>query len=380
MRIAYATTFNARDVHQWSGTPYHMSQALEAAALNLHYVGPLQRQLPRFFKLKQIIKKYAMQQRESPRFNIHVAQHYSQQVAQQLKNISYDAVLAPLINPIAYLDTVKPIYLWTDAVYAALLGFYAPFSTHSFNTIQQGNAITQACLERCKKIFFSSQWAANSAIELYGIDTNKIHVVPFGANISAYPDEQQIKTIIEKRATDKIKLLFLAKSWQRKGGDKVLQIAKTLHENGHAVELTIIGYTAEQLNLTPVPPYLRCLGYISKHQSQGLQQIQNILAQTHFLIVPSQAEAYGIVFCEANAFAVPCLTTHVGGIGSIINDYVNGIKYANNASIEKYCHDIVSFSQDRKRYQAFAWQAYQTFIQQLNWQVAVKKVKSLILE
>lgn len=378
MRIAYASTFDARDVHNWSGTPYHMSQALALTGMEVNYIGSLKRQLPTGFKAKQLFKKYICAQRESPRFNITAAQNYSRQVAKQLASLSVDTIVSPLINPIAYLDTDKPIVLWTDAVYASLLGFYPPFAYHSASTISHGNRMTSSCLDRCKLAIFASDWAANNAIELYGVKKEKVKVVPFGANIDQHPSFSEISSIIKNRAKDKIKLLFLAKSWERKGGDTVLAVAKALHEAGCAVELTIVGYTPPDLCL--IPPYVTCLGFISKHHAEGKQRIRQLLADTHFLFVPSRAEAYGIVFCEANAFGVPCLTTYIGGIGTIVKNHVNGMTFGLNTSVNEYCNYIVNLMSDRARYEEMAFAAYHEYESRLNWKVAAGQVKQLILE
>src|SRR3990167_1115131 len=372
MKIAYATTFDARDVHNWSGTPYHMSHALKNACVEIEYIGSLKRKLPPFFKWKQVFKKWACDQRESPRFNRFAANHYSQQVMQQLKSLSVDAILAPLINPIAYLDCKQPIILWTDALYAALLGFYPPFFYHSPSSMQQGNEITAACLSRASLAIFSSDWAARSALELYGISKEKVKVVPFGANIDSYPNYSDVQTIIKNRSHHTIKLLFLAKEWERKGGEVVLAVTKALHDAGHSVELTLIGCTPKNLN--PIPAYIQPLGFISKFNLEGKLKIQNLLKESHFLFVPSRAEAYGIVFCEANAFGMPCLTTYVGGIGTIVKDHLNGMTFALDASIQTYCDYIVNMMQDRKRYEALALSSYNEFITRLNWKVATEQV------
>lgn len=376
MRIAYTTTFDARDVHNWSGTPHYMAKNFQACGMEVDYVGPLKRQLPRFFKLKQFFSKHLSGQRESPRFNIHAAKSYSLQVAHALAKSPVQAIISPLVNPIAYLECKQPIILWTDALYAALLGFYSPFSAHSASSVTQGNIVTAACLSRCQLAIFSSEWAANSAIELYGCDKSKVKTVPFGANIDDYPTHAEISDIIKKRDKKKIKLLFLAKSWERKGGDIVLAVTKALHEAGYPVELTIIGY--EPKNIAGLP-YVNCLGFISKHTPEGLKKIQNILSDTHFLFVPSRAEAFGIVFCEANAFGVPCLTTYVGGIGSVIRDNINGMTFGLDIPVQTYCDYIVNLMHDRTRYEELALSAHHEYETRLNWTSAAREVKQLIV-
>lgn len=376
MRIAYTTTFNANDVHNWSGTPYHMAKAFSDHS-SVDYIGSLSRKLPLFFKTKQVFKKYIASQRESPRFNVVAAKHYSQQVTKRLANLPVDAVVSPLINPIAYLDTQKPIVLWTDALYAALLGFYPGFSAHSAQSVEQGNIITTECLNRVKLAIFSSDWAANSALELYGVSREKVKVVPYGANIQSYPNHEEIKEIIKRRRTDVVKLLFLAKSWERKGGDIAVAVAKALHENGIPVELNIVGYTPK---LIDKPPYINLLGFISKQTAEGKQRINELLATSHFLILPSRADACPMVFAEANAFGLPCLTSYVGGISTAIKDNVNGMTFGLDASLAIYCEYIADLMQDRTRYDWLALSAHHEYESRLNWKTATHQVKKLIAE
>lgn len=376
MRIAYTTTFDANDVHHWSGTPYHMARAFIDDGMTVDYIGPLERKLPRLFKLKQIWHKTVTGQRASTRYNIPAAKEYAAQVAKQLASINVDAIVAPLINPIAFLDCKQPIVLWTDALYAGLLGFYATSANHSVAAINESNAITAACLARCKLAIFSSDWAANTALQHYGADKTKVRVVPYGANITSHPDENAIGNIISARTHTKIKLLFLAKEWERKGGDTAVAVARALHAAGHAVELTIVGYSPSHLE--PLPSYVTCLGFISKRRAEGQAKINELLAQSHFLILPSRADACPMVFAEANAFGLPCLTTYVGGIATAIKNDINGMTFALDAPVERYCDYIVNTMTNRARYEELALSAYNEYKTQLNWQVAVAEVREMI--
>lgn len=375
MRIAYATTFDARDVHNWSGTPYHMSHALADTGMEVDYIGSLKRKLPAQFKVKQLVSKFLSNQRESPRFNCHAAKHYSAQVAEKLKNSVAQAVIAPLINPIAYLECKQPIILWTDAVYASLLGFYPPFAYHSASSVQQGNAITAACLARCRLAIFSSEWAASNALQLYGVSREKVKVVPYGANILSYPPRADIQSLIQRRDTKKIKLLFLAKSWERKGGDIVLAVANALHEAGYPIELKIVGITPKLMHK---PPYIHLLGYISKQTAEGKESIFKLLSESHFLFLPSRADACPMVFAEANAHGLPCLTTYVGGIATAVKDGINGMTFGLDEPVTAYCDYIVNTVYNRDRYEALALSAHNEYESRLNWKVATQQVNNLI--
>lgn len=375
MRIAYTTTFDARDVHNWSGTPYHMSQALTQSGMEIEYIGSLARKVAPFSALRKFWYHSICNQRDSKRFNVYTAQKYSEQVAQQLQGKNIDAVISPLFNPIAYLECKQPIVLWTDAVYSSLVGFYPPFAYHNVRSIHDGNALTSACLSRCSLAIFSSEWAANSAIQLYGADRNKVKVVNYGANIGKYPTLEEVRQTIKKRPQDKIQLLFLAKSWERKGGDIVVAVTKALHQAGYPVELNIVGYTPK---LEDKPDYIHTLGFISKQTPEGRQRLAKLLDESHFLFLPSRADACPMVFAEANAYGIPVLTSYVGGIASAVTDNVNGMTFALDAPTSTYCDYIVNLTQDRHRYEALALSAHNEYETRLNWKVAAAKVKQLI--
>jgi glycosyltransferase involved in cell wall biosynthesis len=376
MKMAFATTFDGRDVSKWSGTPFHMANAFEREGMSVEYIGQLKRRLPPFFKIKQLWKQITCGQRDSPRFNIAVAKYYSEQVLQQLTSLNTDVILAPQINPVAYLESKKPLIVWTDALYSSLVAFYPGFSTHSADTIEQGNIIVRECLSRCQLALFSSDWAARTALEIYGTSKDKVKVVPFGANLKTRNTLSDIRTMLASRSRTKVKLLFLGKHWDRKGGDIVFRVAKALHAAGQPVELHFVGCMPPKN--TEIPSFIHCYGFISKRTPEGIMQITQLLRESHFLFVPSRAEAYGIVFCEANAYGLPCLTSFVGGISTIVKDNINGMTFALEAEPSLYCEYIMKLMQNYAEYEALALSSFNEFETRLNWEVSVKKVKELM--
>jgi len=378
MKVAFATTFDGRDVSNWSGTPYYMSKGLADGGLQVEYIGSLSRKVAPFFKIKQAWKKFAAGQRESPRHNVIAAQHYSRQVAEKLKSIHADVIISPQINPIAYLDVKQPLVLWTDALYASLIGFNPAFANHSASSIAQGNIITAECLSRCALAVFSSDWAARTALEIYGVDKNKVKVVPFGANLHCTHKLSDIKHMLTLRSRKTVKLLFLSKRWEMKDGKKVLAVAKALHACGQAVELHIVGCHPPKNEV--LPSYVKCHGFISKRTPEGVVQITKLLEESHFLFVPSRSEAFGIVFCEANAFGLPCLTTYIGGISSVVKDNVNGMTFSLNASPTEYCDYIMRLMATYADYEALALSAFNEYETRLNWQSATVSLRKLINE
>ncbi len=376
MKLAFVSNFNALDIHKRSGTPFHMAKAFESQGVEIHYIGSLKTHVPFGFKIKNLWKKLIGAKQESSRNNTYAMQHYAKQVDEQLSHIKVDAILAHISNPIAYIKSKTPIILWTDGLYAGMLGFVTHFSKDPQTTIQQANEGTSAALSHCKLALFSSEWAANSAIEIYGMAKEKVKVVPFGANIEKKNSLTDVKAFLKLRTPKIIKLLFVGKEWKRKGGDVVFKVAKKLHAQGHAVELNFVGCYPPPHE--EIPSYIKCHGFISKRTPLGMKQITDLLSESHFLFVPSRAEPFGIVFCEANSFGLPCLTSYVGGIGTIVKDRVNGMTFALDSPTEAYCDYITHLMQNYRKYEELALSSFHEFEARLNWDVTTSQVKNLI--
>lgn len=377
MNIAYVTTYDAQDLRQWSGTPYFMSQHFERAAVTVDYIGSLITQLPPAFRLARAWKRIVHGQKESARFNIAANKYYAHQVSQRLKNSSAQAIVAPQVNPIAYLDCQQPLVLWTDALYAGLLGFYPPSNNLSAISVQQGNEVTAECLSRCRLAIFSSEWAARSAIELYGTAQEKVKVVPYGANMECHHTQADIQEMLKLRSPKLVKLLFIGKQWDIKGGDIVFRIAQGLHAAGQAVELNFVGCYPPGND--SIPAYIKCHGFISK-RGDGMALMSKLFRESHFIVAPSRADCCPMVLAEGNAFGLPGLTTYVGGITTAIKNNRNGMTFSREAPIEQYCDYIIHLMDDYSQYEALALSSFHEYSTRLNWQVAIQHVKSLIQE
>ena len=231
-------------------------------------------------------------------------------------------------------------------------------------------------LQRSKLAIYSSEWAAKTAIEFYGTNPNKVKVVPFGANINTNRSLERVSDSIESRSKSKCKLLFIGVDWVRKGGSIVYEVAKKLNQLGQPTELTVIG--CKPILEEPLPEYIKSLGFISKASEEGRQRISQLISEAHFLIVPSQAECYGIVFCEANSLGVPCISTKVGGIPTIIKDNINGKLFDSAADVEQYFTYILNLFSNYSEYKKIAYSSFREYNSRLNWNTSGQIIKELL--
>lgn len=376
MKISYVTTYNAKDIHQWSGLGYYLAQSLENQGTEIDYIGNLNFKNELFFKAKQFwyqrFGKRYQRYRES-----FVIKDYAKQVLKKLP-ASADIVFAPGSLPVTYLDTKKPIVVYNDATFAGMINYYDAFSNLCAETIKKGNELEQQALDNCTLAIYSSDWAAESAIKNYNVSPSKIKVVPMGANIACNRSIADIKEILKNKSKDVCHLLFLGVDWVRKGGDLVLETARLLNERGIKTELHIAGIA--DLPVKNLPSFVKSYGFISKSTPEGQKKLSALIAQSHFLVVPSQAEAYGLVFCEANSFGLPAIATKTGGIPTIIKDDVNGFTFDLNAKAPEYADYIQSKLTNYQTYEALALSSFNEYQQRLNWEVAGKQIVELLKE
>jgi glycosyltransferase involved in cell wall biosynthesis len=119
-------------------------------------------------------------------------------------------------------------------------------------------------------------------------------------------------------------------------------------------------------------------GFVDKSTEWGRAELQSLFAESHFLILPSEAECYGLVLCEANAYGVPCLASSVGGIPTIIRNGVNGRLFDDRNDGSSFAQFVLSVFGDHVRYQALAHTSYEEYRARLNWQVSGARVRELL--
>ncbi|MDJ0647628.1 MAG: glycosyltransferase family 4 protein [Xenococcaceae cyanobacterium MO_188.B19] len=377
-KIAYVSTNSLTNIRNWSGLNWYIGKALQMQDFNLNYIDklPISRNL--FLRLKSSFYRRFTQKHYQRERDPITLKHYANSVQEKLINLdSIDFIFSQSTIPIAELKSDIPMVFWTDATFAGMIGFYPEFNNLCRETIKHGNQLEKKALEKAKFAIYSSDWAAETAIKYYQIEPSKIKVIPFGANVNDYKTLETIKDIVNARPRNICKLLFLGVDWQRKGGEIALKVTEKLNKIGLISELTVVG--CNPFSDIKQPKFVKCEGFISKSSKTGREKINNLLAESHFLILPCDAECYGLVFCEANAFGVPVLATKVGGIPTIIKNGKNGNLFEKQETISSYVSYISNLFHRYAEYKKLALSSFHEFETRLNWKVASAQFKKLVL-
>jgi len=388
MRLAYATIYDATTTaagfSSYNGVGYHMAKSLLRAGLDLDYLGPLRETYAPIFLAKQLFIRKFVKRVYNRHRETRACRDYSRQIgAKLLRQGPYDVVFSGLSvgsQPVAYLQTKVPIVIWTDSTLASAVNFYPDFVPQRmvWSNLQAGLENEREAVKRAALLIYSSDWARREAIQQYSLDPDKVKVVPLGANEEHTPPRSMIEQLVTSRPTDVCRLLFVGMDWHRKGGDIALAVAEELHRRGVRVELTLVG--SAPTDGRTLPSYVRPMGLITRRTGEGARTLDELFARSHFLILASRADASPHVLVEANSFGVPCASTNVGGIPSIISDDVNGRMFSKDATASQYANWIAFVFSRPEVYRAMAMSSFDEYEARLNWTTSGQSVARLLDE
>ncbi|MBY0477402.1 MAG: glycosyltransferase family 4 protein [Chitinophagaceae bacterium] len=371
LKIGFAGRWDPRDKKSWSGTYYYSYQQLQAFAdveiIHLPYPKWLREYLITFYKNPQ---KWFYQRKTAVEFLKPYAKYFSKQLEKELIKRKLDLLYMPAAPQLlAYTDLKLPVIFMTDATFQQIQGYYDTWQNFSPFNIRQGIELDQLAFQKATHCMLASNWCKQSAINDYGLKEEKISVVPLGANLDTIPAKEEL-TVDGKSC----RLLFLGVEWERKGGAIALETFYQLKQKGMHATLHIIGC---------VPPVevndaaITVIPYLNKNNPEEFQQLHQILLQTDYLLLPTRAEAAGVVFCEASAYGIPSITTNTGGVATYVRDGINGFALSADAGAEAYTDIIATLHNDVAAYTSLCFSSREFFDQELNWNAWGKQFQQI---
>jgi starch synthase len=157
-----------------------------------------------------------------------------------------------------------------------------------------------------------TQWAAASLREDYGVDPERIRVIPFGIEIPGLEDAPPAAL------SDGLpRVTFVGNSMERKGGSWLLELhRRRLRKH---CKLTLV--TPERVVAEPGVTVVNDIRGGTGADSRLLR----LLRGTAVLAFPSQQDTFGYVAVEAQAAEVPVVAFRVNGVQEIVENEVTGL-------------------------------------------------------
>lgn len=234
-----------------------------------------------------------------------------------------------------FLNTKKPIIYYTDATANLMINYYW-FNCHPLS-IKMACWLEKKASQNAMLNIRASLWATNSVIKDCKCNPSKCVTLEFGANI----DSSDIIPIVPYK-TGQLRVLFSGVEWARKGGDIAVDTVKLLRERGLDAILHVVG-------IKELPGYCRNCdyivnhGFLDKNVNESYYKYISILRNSHILLLPTQAECAGIVFCEASSFGIPSYTYATGGTENYVQNGINGftLSASSGAGASEFAEQIL---------------------------------------
>ena len=166
--------------------------------------------------------------------------------------------------------------------------------------------------ERAGWILTASEWAAAALRRRQSKVSRKITVVPWGMDVDAFPrslSEHRWERSHQLGFSPKV--LFMGGDFERKGGFALLDAWQRGGFGSHAV-LRVV--TSASTPPSALPEGVEWVGPLKPRTEAWLQA----WASADLFAMPTQSEAFGVVFQEAAAAALPVVATEVCAVPELV--------------------------------------------------------------
>jgi glycosyltransferase involved in cell wall biosynthesis len=378
--LLLVTTEDPFNLKAWSGIPYSLRQALERQLPQVSVFRPPPPSRAPLDAARRLLfgaHKYPLWITKS------TLRQNARAVQAEIDRLHPDAVLSISGQCIAYLQNPGvPTFMFSDAPYLAFCETYAPWETPPLR-IATFAAEEAAAARRLDGLCFGSQWACDEARRLYSLpNADPLHVTPLGANWTPTLTRHQVLDHIDLRIaripTEGIELLYLGKDWERKGGPLAVQVAERIRAAGHQVRLHVVGCRPELGAAAGPDGFITVHGLLYQSDPEQSARLADLFLRSHFLIVPTLAECFGIVFAEAQAFALPPVSRAVHAVPSIIREGITGLLFPPDAGPEPYAERMLALIAQPDTYRQMAVAARDWYEQTLTWDRTAEAITHVI--
>lgn len=322
------------DRRAWSGTKFKICEGMQRAGYNVVWIRAGRKWAS---KLGNIIFHLFAPKGNKFRFTSYAARLNASFICKkQLSECDYLFFASDQHTFANYLKTSKPLVAYSDATFSLLTNYYYPRKTEW--VFKNSDRCERKSLQRCRVVLMSSDWAADSCVRDYGVDSQKVHVLEFGANL----DDEHIISASPYKG-EQLNVLFSGVEWKRKGASVAIDAVRLLNQQGINARLSLVGIRpdvipTEYQNL----PFVEYVGFLNKNKPDEYQRFAQIIAQSHITILPTIAECSPIALIEASAFGLPIFTHDTGGIANYVENGVNGYRLPLGCGAEGFASAIAN--------------------------------------
>lgn len=169
-------------------------------------------------------------------------------------------------------------------------------------------------------IFTISDRLRSSVIELYGLDPDRVHTTYAGPNFDIRLIDETLRKPRQNHAPT---VLFIAKEFERKGGDTVAAAFLRLRGKVPQARLVFAGAPSMPAEFQALPN-VEHLGLLDKNNAGQLNRLLTAYRNADVLVLPSRRDPFPTVIREAMFFGIPCVATDIWAMPEMIEEGKTG--------------------------------------------------------
>jgi glycosyltransferase involved in cell wall biosynthesis len=326
MRIAFVSDVDPYDRAAFSGSTYQILQIVLATGAKVEVVGPVMENWRfRSVRLSTIPHRIMGRGVAWPKHPF-LIRPCAEEVDNATRRIRPDVIFSPGSNAIAYSNFLKPTVFWADAPFAAMVDYYPwpQFQNLTPDSRHYGMEADTRAVRYSFASIYRSSWGRDAAIRDHHADPARTHVLPLPGNLFRRWSREEVSALLPERLKSPWKIFFSGVDWLRKGGDHAVAIVNALVALGQPCEMSIAGVTPPPEALAAARFPVHCVGRLNLNHPANRKVLCDLLQSSTFFVVPSTAEALGLVFCEALGAGVPAVGRATGGVPDAVMDGKTG--------------------------------------------------------
>jgi glycosyltransferase involved in cell wall biosynthesis len=235
-------------------------------------------------------------------------------------------------------------------------------------------------MKRSDALIAVSKYTVGELTELYGIEKEKIHVIYNGVDINKFkprPDRAELRREFGLEEKKRI-VLFVGRLYHRKGLETLLHSIPPVIQEFGDVKFAIsgTGFKKKEQSLRDlakeldIEDYVTFLGYVPD------EKLPDLYSASDIFVLPAIYENFPFAILEAQATALPVISTKVGGIPEFLVDKENGF-LIDPGDPKQLTQRVLKLLQDTKLAEEMGKRGRKLIEEKLSWHLITDQVIDL---
>ncbi len=207
----------------------------------------------------------------------------------------------------------RPYIAWSDCSFADYIEVFHDRAQFRADDLRRIEVAEAHWLRGARRVLFTSDWAADRAIQRYELDASRVASVGIFGELE--PPERDA-------FAGGARFAFVSTDFAAKGGPTVLDAFRQLRQTHPQARLTIVGAPPPDGVAEPGVDYA---GFLRKEKPQEHAAFREILATSMAVVHPTRSDIAPLLLAEAALFGCPAIAPRAFAIPELVADRESGL-------------------------------------------------------